>query len=92
MKAVWDPKVDAIYFELSRAKATDSEEVSPGVILDYGRNNRIVGIEILNFSKNFKRMRLVERLQEESAPVVAEQLLAKSRKPRRTGIGRARAR
>ena len=89
MKAVWDPKVDAIYFELSRAKAVDSEEIRPGVIIDYGRNDKIVGIEILNFSKNFKRMMLVDSLRKESTPVNLESVHSKPRSRRTTTSGRA---
>lgn len=53
MKAVYDADVDAISFRLSRSPIVDSETIQPGVIVDYDKNDRIVGIEILNFRKRF---------------------------------------
>jgi len=40
--------VDALYVSLSDRPTVESEEVSPGVILDYDADNRLVGIEVLN--------------------------------------------
>jgi hypothetical protein len=39
----------------------ESEEVSPGVVLDFNAQNQVVGVEILNLSKrapglNFKEL------------------------------------
>lgn len=53
MKAVYDPDVDAISFRLSKSRIVDSEMIQPGVIVDYDKNDRIVGIEILRFRKRF---------------------------------------
>ncbi|MFO7949490.1 MAG: DUF2283 domain-containing protein [Candidatus Fermentibacteraceae bacterium] len=41
---------DALYFRLDESKVVESEEVRPGVILDYDENDRVVGIEFLNIS------------------------------------------
>jgi len=49
----YDPEVDAAYFELSNTKTVESEEVSPGIILDFDRKDRVIGVEILNFSERF---------------------------------------
>jgi uncharacterized protein YuzE len=32
--------------------STDSEEVAPGIVLDFDENNRVVGIEIEDASKS----------------------------------------
>ncbi len=45
-----DHKNDALYFRLDESAIVDSEEISPGVILDYDVNNNVVGIEILGLS------------------------------------------
>ena len=45
-----DHKNDALYFRLDESAIVDSEEMSPGVILDYDANNNVVGIEILGLS------------------------------------------
>ena len=50
MKIKLDRDVDALYFRLDESKIVDSEEVRPGVILDYNENEQVVGIEFLNVS------------------------------------------
>lgn len=50
MKIRYDAEIDAIYFDLSETKSFDSEEIQPGIIYDYDQNNKIVGIEILDFT------------------------------------------
>ena len=47
----YDKETDIIYIQFSENKVVESEEDKPGVILDYGENGEIVGIEILNASK-----------------------------------------
>ena len=46
-----DHHSDALYFRLDESAVVDSEEVRPGVILDYDENDNVVGIEILELSK-----------------------------------------
>jgi uncharacterized protein YuzE len=50
MKIKLDRDVDALYFRLDESRIVDSEEVRPGVILDYDENDQVVGIEFLNVS------------------------------------------
>ncbi|MBM4122532.1 MAG: DUF2283 domain-containing protein [Nitrospira sp.] len=47
MKVHFDEKADAIYLRLDDSKIIESEEVQPGVVLDYNDQNQIVGVEIL---------------------------------------------
>jgi len=51
MRLKVDEAADALYLTLSDAPARESEEVSPGIILDYGADGRVVGIEMLHLSK-----------------------------------------
>ena len=51
MKLKMDLKNDALYFRLDEAAIVESEEIKPGVILDYDVNDNVVGIEILGLSK-----------------------------------------
>lgn len=51
MKLHVDPEADALYLRLNESKIIDSEEVSPGVVLDYDANDEVVGVEILFLSK-----------------------------------------
>lgn len=50
MKLKIDKESDALYFRLDEAAIVDSEEVQPGVILDFDKENRVIGIEILGIS------------------------------------------
>ncbi|HUG34230.1 MAG TPA: DUF2283 domain-containing protein [Anaerolineales bacterium] len=45
-----DKENDALYFRLDESAVVESEEVQPGVILDFDKNNQVVGIEILHLS------------------------------------------
>jgi len=52
MKISYDKEADAIYFTISETTAvSDSEEVRPGIVLDYDANNRVIGVEILGASQ-----------------------------------------
>jgi uncharacterized protein YuzE len=51
MKLHVDAEADALYLRLNNSKIIDSEEVSPGVVLDYDAKDEVVGVEILYLSK-----------------------------------------
>ncbi len=48
MNAHYDTDADALYIRLASAEITASEEVSPGVILDFDAAGHLVAVEILN--------------------------------------------
>jgi uncharacterized protein YuzE len=48
MRVRTDEASDALYIRLDEATIVESEEVSPGVILDFDAGGRLVGIEMLN--------------------------------------------
>ena len=50
MKIEYDPKADAMYIRLLAGEVTESEEVRPGVVLDFDVNGRVLGIEMLDVS------------------------------------------
>lgn len=52
MKIEYDPTVDALYVRLGENKIVESEEVQPGVILDFDESGNVVGVEILSASKH----------------------------------------
>ena len=60
MKVHFDEKTDALYFRLDDSKIIESEEVKPGIILDFNENNQVVGIEILNVKKRVPEASLKE--------------------------------
>lgn len=51
MKLKVDRQADALYLTLSEAPASRTDEVSPGVLVDYDEEGRVVGIEMLYLSK-----------------------------------------
>jgi uncharacterized protein YuzE len=51
MRIKIDKESDALYFRLDESRIVDSEEIRPGVILDYDENDTVVGVEFLNVSK-----------------------------------------
>ena len=44
-------EADALYLRLDDSAIVESEEVSPGVVLDYNESNEVVGVEMLHLSK-----------------------------------------
>ena len=50
MRLKIDKDNDALYFRLDEKAIVESEEVRPGVILDFDEKGQVVGIEILDIS------------------------------------------
>ena len=51
MKLTIDRDADALYLNLDESPAAESEEISPGIVLDYSAEGKVVGIEMLYLSK-----------------------------------------
>jgi uncharacterized protein YuzE len=51
MKALYDPNVDVLMITFSNAVIEESNEEKPGVILDYDAIRDLVGLEVLDASK-----------------------------------------
>ncbi len=51
MRVRVDKRVDALYFRLDDSRIVESEEIRPGVILDYDDDDQVVGVEFLDVSK-----------------------------------------
>ena len=50
MRLKIDKENDALYLRWNEAEIVESEEVQPGVILDFDENGSVIGIEILALS------------------------------------------
>jgi len=50
MKIKFDKNSDTLYFRLDESRVVESEEVRPGVILDYDKDENVVGVEFLRVS------------------------------------------
>jgi uncharacterized protein YuzE len=46
----FDKMANALYIRASSEKTLNSDEIAEGIIIDYGKNENIVGVEILNFT------------------------------------------
>jgi len=67
MKLRVDHDADALYLTLDDSAIVESEEVSPGIVLDYNSDNRVVGIEMLHLSKRVPEIDLTRLLFETSS-------------------------
>ena len=61
-----DKKADALYVRLNESPIVESEEISPGVVLDYDPSNEVVGVEMLRLSNRSSELNL-SALQFEAA-------------------------
>ena len=58
MRLKVDKETDTLYLRLDESKVVESEEVCPGVILDFDRKGRVVGVEFLKISLRASREEL----------------------------------
>lgn len=75
---------DTLYIELARAVSTESEEVAPGIVLDFDENERVIGIEIEDASSFIDLSRL-----EVSALPIADLVISKKKPAKRLARGTA---
>lgn len=52
MKVIYDPDTDILTLILREMSIEESDEISEGVIIDYGKDNKIVSIEMFDASEN----------------------------------------
>ena len=58
MRIKIDKDSDALYFRLDESRIVESEEIRPGVILDYDNDNRVIGVEFLGISQRATKEKL----------------------------------
>lgn len=64
MKFKYYKETDSLYIDLSDKKSVDSQEVKPGIVLDFDVKGNLVGIDIDHASKHVD----LSRLETEGAP------------------------
>jgi uncharacterized protein YuzE len=47
MRVQFDERADAIYLRFDESEVVESEEVHPGIVLDFNEQAEVVGVEIL---------------------------------------------
>ena len=55
MRFHYDKEADALYIRFNENPYQKSEEVQEGIIFDYDKKGKIIGIEILDASRRFPR-------------------------------------
>ena len=50
MKVELNRETQSAYFQVNKTAVVESEEVAPGIVYDYDKNNIVVGVEIMNLS------------------------------------------
>ncbi|MFW5883164.1 MAG: DUF2283 domain-containing protein [Verrucomicrobiota bacterium] len=66
MKLCLDKTADALYLTLEEGAATATEEVAPGIILDFNSEGKVFGIEVLAVSKRVSHPLGLSRMQLET--------------------------
>lgn len=60
MRLTIDEETDALYLRLDDSEIVESEEVSPGIVLDFNERTSVVGVEILHLSERVPKASLRE--------------------------------
>jgi uncharacterized protein YuzE len=50
MKIEYDPKADAMYKRLKSGAIAKSDEIRPGLVIDFDADGKLLGIEMLDVS------------------------------------------
>ena len=58
MRVKVDKEADTLYFRLDEERIVESEEIRPGVVLDFDKDDRVVGIEFLVVSQRASKEEL----------------------------------
>jgi len=66
------PDTDSLYIDLSEKASVDSQEVTPGVVLDFDSEGRLVGIDIDHASQVVN----LSRLEAEALPITTLSITA----------------
>jgi len=60
MKIYYDSEVDAVYIKLKTGTADRAVEIGNGVSFDLDKNGGLIGVEILDASKQYKDINRIE--------------------------------
>ena len=72
MRFHYYPDTDSLYIDLSEKASVDSQEVTPGVVLDFDSEGRLVGIDIDHASQVVN----LSRLEAEALPITTLSITA----------------
>jgi len=69
MRVNYDPEADAMTITFREGRIKESDEIRPGVIVDFGYDGGIMRLEILDASKYVDNTREIQFMVNEFAPV-----------------------
>ena len=73
MEFSFDKVANALYLRFSNEEIQESDEIAKGIIVDYGKGEQLIGVEILNFTdRNLNLNDLVQKDAEEIIPMIVE--------------------
>jgi uncharacterized protein YuzE len=57
IRTSYDPEADAIFvwFGPEDVKSSETEEVAPGIMLDFDADGRVIGVEVLDVGERMRR-------------------------------------
>ena len=55
MKITYDKEADALYIKLTDKKIVESEEIAENTVIDFDKDNNVVGIEVIYFVSKHKQ-------------------------------------
>ena len=62
MEIRYDPEADAMYIKFREGEYEISEEIREGIIVDFDKNNEIIGIEILDAKERLSPSSVAEMI------------------------------
>ena len=74
MKFHYYPETDSLYIDLAEKASVESQEVAPGVVLDFDEKGHLVGIDIDHAS----RVVNLSRLEAKALPVTTVSLVGEA--------------
>ena len=60
MKIKYDPDADAMYISFQEGEYGISKELADGIVVDYSKDGKILGIEIVNALRHIPRKEMEE--------------------------------
>lgn len=52
MKVIYDPETDTLDLIFREELVAESDEIRDGIILDYGKDGKLISVEVLNASEH----------------------------------------
>jgi len=72
------PDTDMLYIKLANGVSAESEEIAPGVVLDFDEHNRVIGVEIEDASKFIDLSRLELKALPVTSLILSDRAVAAS--------------